>query len=330
VNGKATGIVEEQDGRGKKMRIGKGALVALLVLSIPALSVADVSFDLIYSEGSFGIGRENFDEPVDVVEDRDENIYVVDRGNNRIQVLDRRGRFVREWGGRGFSPGSFDEPSAIAIDRKTEDLFVVDTLNHRIQKFDKEGKLLLTIGRLGSSNGDLNKPMDVTLDRRGNIYVADKGNDRVQKFDPSGRFLQEWGRFARRRGKELRNPVSVAYSDEGAGNIYVMNSPDCRIQKFDVDGNLIREWPMHRRGEGALCGPSRIRIEPRRYTVYVADTESNRIILFDKDGKPLGELKEGKVPFKKPKGLFVNDIFGEEVVIADSGNNLIQKFRRSR
>ena len=306
-----------------------GLVVPFLALAGSAL--AGVAFDLDYAVGGFGIGREAFDRPVDVVEDRQENIYVVDQGNNRIEVLDRRGRCVREWGGRGFSPGSFDTPSAITLDPASGALFVVDFLNHRIQKFDPNGKFLMAIGRLGSGDGEFNKPMDVAVDRSGNIYVADNGNNRIQKFDSAGKFLAQWGRFARRnRGVEINNPVSVAYTDEGYGYLYVLNVPECRIQKFELDGTLVNTWLMHQVGEGAPCGPSRIRVEPRRYTVYIADTENDRVILFSKGGEPLGSLREGKVPFKRPGGLFINTLFAEEVIVADTGNNLIQKFRRTK
>lgn len=314
--------------------------VFLIVLGLAGISVSGVSFDFVYAVGEFGIGRESFDRPVDVVEDRDENIFVVDQGNNRIQVLDRRGRFLREWGGRGFAPRSFDSPSAITIEPTSGKLYVVDTLNNRLQIFDPDGSLAKTgpngrpianpFGRLGSADGDFNRPRDVALDKKGNIYVADTGNNRIQKFDPSGNFLSEWGKFAKRRGVQLNNPVSLAYSDEGFGHIYVLNSPECRVQKFDTDGNFVKEWPMHQKGEGALCGPSRIRVDPRLYTVYIADTENNRVIVFDRDGEPLGELKGGKAPLKKPGGLFINQAFGENVIIADTGNNLIQKFRRMK
>jgi DNA-binding beta-propeller fold protein YncE len=186
------------------------------------------------------------------------------------------------------------------------------------------------LGSLGSGNGEFNDPKDVALDRKGNIYVVDAGNNRIQKFDPSGKFLVEWGKFSRRRAVEITTPMSVAYSDEGFGYLYVLNFPDCRVLKYDLEGNLHREWPMHRRGEGAQCGPSRIRIEPRKYTVYIADTENERVLLFDKDGEPLGELAGGKVPFRKPRGVFISDQWGEQAVVADSGNNLIQTFRRER
>ncbi len=323
-----------------------GAALLLLGLWMTGTAAADATFDLDYAVGEFGIGRGSFDRPVDVVEDSGENIYVVDQRNNRIEVLDRRGSFVREWGSRGFTYGSFDTPAAIAIDQSTRFstsssevslLFVVDLQNHRLQVFDLNGnppdaakvKFPKTIGSLGSGRGDFNKPMDVAIDRSGNVYVADTGNDRVQKFGPGGKFLQEWGQFGRRRGTQIRTPVSVAYSDEGFGYIYVLSS-QCRIQKYDIEGNLVKEWPMHAKGEGAQCGPSRIRIEPRKYTVYIADTENDRVILFDRDGEPLGELRGGKPPFKKPAGLYVNQVFGEHVIVADTGNNIIQKFRRVR
>ncbi len=312
----------------RRMRL---AVAFLLFVSLAEAARADVSFEFEDAFGGFGIGRERFDQVADVAVDRSENVYVLDRGNNRVQVLDRRGRFLREWGGRGFSPGSFDAPSAIVIDRDAGFLLVVDTGNHRVQKFDLNGKLLLNFGRLGSGDGELNKPSDAALDKRGNIFVADTGNNRVQKFDASGKFLAEWGKFSRRRrGQEIDNPVSVAYADEGLGAIYVLNAVRCRVLKFDTDGSLLKEWAMHKKGEGLPCGPSRIRIEPRLYTVYIADAENNRIVLFDKGGEPLGELKGGRVAFKKPAGLCINDVFGERLVVADTGNNLVQIFRRGR
>ncbi|MBF8257979.1 MAG: NHL repeat containing protein [Actinobacteria bacterium] len=307
------------------------AAVLLLVLWGAGRAAAEVSFELQYSVGGFGIGRQSFDQPVDAVEDREENVYVVDQGNNRVQVLDRRGTFLREWGGRGFTPGLFDRPAAIAIDPVTGNLFVVDRLNNRVQKFDRNGKFLMAIGRLGSGDGDFNRPMDVALDKNGNIYVADPGNNRIEKFDPTGKFLLEWGKYARRRrGVELTKPASLAYSEEGFGYLYVLATPECIVQKFDIDGALVKTWPIRRKGEDAPCGASRIRIEPRRYTVYISDTENNRLILFDKEGELLGEFRGDKVPLKNPGGLFVNVSFGENVVVADTGNHLVQKFRRIR
>jgi DNA-binding beta-propeller fold protein YncE len=305
-------------------------IALFLLLSFTGAAFAEPSFDADDSWGRFGIGREAFDHPVDVVADRDENMYIVDQGNNRIQVLDRRGRFLREWGGRGFGKGSFDNPTTIAIDTSSSVLYVLDTGNNRVQKFDLSGKYLLEFGRLGSGRGEFNKPTDLALDRKGNLYVADPGNNRIQRFDPTGAFIEEWGRYAQqRKGNDLEKPVSIAYSDDGFGNLFVLMG-DCSIKKYDRDGQTIGGWSLFQKGEGLVCGPARIRIEPRRYTVYIADTVNDRMVLFDRSGELLGELRKGQSPFKKPAGLFINDVFGEDVLVADTGNNLIQKVRRRR
>ncbi len=312
----------------RNLRIPTIALLLLLALGGAAFS--DPVFESDEAWGRFGIGREAFDHPADLVGDRDENMYIVDRGNNRVQVLDRRGRFLREWGGRGFGKGSFDNPSGIVIDRGAGVLYVLDTGNNRIQKFDLAGKYILEFGRLGSGRGEFNKPSDLALDRKGNLFVADPGNNRLQKFDPTGAFLEEWGRYAQqRKGNDLEKPVSIAYSDEAFGFLYVLTA-DCSIRKYDMDGLSVAVWSMLQKGEGLVCGPARIRIEPRRYTVYIADTVNDRMVLFDRAGEMLGDLRKGHSPFKKPEGFFINDVFGEDILVADTGNNLIQKVRRRK
>ncbi len=304
--------------------------LVLLLASSGAAFPAEPVFEIDDAWGGFGIGREAFDHPVDVVSDKNENMYIVDQGNNRIQVLDRRGRFIREWGGRGFGKGSFDGPTTIVIDKNTNVLYVLDTGNNRVQKFDLNGKYLLEFGRLGSGRGEFNKPSDLTLDRKGNVLVADPGNNRVQRFDPTGSFIDEWGRFApQRRGGELVKPVSLAFSEDGFGFLFVLEA-DCSIREMDMDGLSVAVWPMFQKGEGLVCGPSRIRIEPRRYTVYIADTVNDRLVLFNRTGELLGQLRKGHSPFKKPAGFFINDVFGEDILVADTGNNIIQKVRRTK
>jgi DNA-binding beta-propeller fold protein YncE len=257
-------------------------------------------------------------------------MYIVDQGNNRIQALDRRGRYLREWGGRGFGKGSFDGPTTLAIDRSAGVLYVLDTGNNRVQKFDLSGKFQLEFGRLGSGRGEFNKPSDLAIDRKGYLYVADPGNNRIQKFDPSGSFIEEWGRYApQRKGNDIEKPVSLAYSDDGFGHLLIAMA-DCSIRKYDLDGIRTAGWQLFQKGEGLVCGPVRIRIEPRRYTVYIADTVNDRLVLFDRAGEFLGELRKGMSPFRKPAGLFINDVFGEDVLVADTGNNLIQKVRRRK
>jgi DNA-binding beta-propeller fold protein YncE len=306
--------------------------LALALPTLPGLARAGAEFEATDSFGDHGIAKGSFDRPVDVVRDHDENFYVVDQGNNRIEVFDRRGRLLRTWGGRGISENNFDLPSALAIDEGNSALYVADTRNNRVQKFDLSGKLLLGIGALGSGNGEFKGPTDVAVDGKGNLFVADPGNNRVQKFDSAGNFLSEWGKYSRRkgRGKEIEKPLALAWSDEGWGALYVVEADTCEVKKFDVDGVMLKSFMIHRKGEGLPCGQVRIRIEPRKYTVYISDTENDRILLYDRDGESLGEIREGRVPFRKPGGVFISTLFGEDVAVADTGNHLIQILRRRR
>ena len=60
-----------------------------IALGVTGVAFGGVSFEFLQAFGGFGIGRQVFDRPVDVVQDRNENYYVLDQRNNRVQVLDR-------------------------------------------------------------------------------------------------------------------------------------------------------------------------------------------------------------------------------------------------
>ena len=108
-------------------------------------------------------------------------LYVADTGNHRIQTLNSQGQPMGMWGSRGTNPGQFENPSGIAVDRRTGNVFVADTGNHRIQKFDATGILLAQWGSYGCDPGQFYAPTAVTVDDQGDVYVLDN-NDRVQVF----------------------------------------------------------------------------------------------------------------------------------------------------
>ncbi len=296
-------------------------LVLFFLANSNVVSAITLEFEHLFSFGKFGSGKEEYDGPVDIVEDEREDLYILDAGNYRVQKVDYRGDYITDWGKRGFRDGMFKDPTSIAIDSEGN-IYVVDTGNHRIQKFSQDGEFIASFGKIGTARGRFRYPTDITFDRDGNIYVCDSGNKRIQKFDKEFKFIQEWGKFER-KGKEIKDPYSVAYSDEGFGYIYVSDKSDCVIQKFDTNGNLKDVWEVHPRGKGYVCGPLKLRVEPRNYYLYVADRENNVIFVFNRNGEKIGEIEEN---FDKPSGLYVND--SEELFIVDTGNNKIHKFRR--
>lgn len=272
--------------------------------------------------GSYGIGTESFDAPVDVAAAPDGTFYVLDTGNNRVQKFDGFSKFLLSWGVSGTRNGEFRDPQAIAVDRDGV-VYVADTGNNRIQKFDAEGRFLMSWGSLGSRAGDFKAPRDMAFDAGGFVYVLDAGNDRVQKFDAGGAFVSEWGRAFGGRGGIFDGMVSLAWTDDRFGYLYILGAA-CLVQQFKLDGTLVNSWPAVA-PESELCDPARIRIDDKNDYVYVLDSANGLLMRFTRDGLFLAALTGADASFLRSRGFAV-DPERDLVLVADTGNNVVQKF----
>lgn len=273
--------------------------------------------------GTFGISSGAFDRPVDVACDKNGNIFVLDAGNHRVQKFNGFNNFLLEWGSFGSRPGEFKDPRAIALDAD-EYVYVVDSGNHRIQKFDTTGKFVLSWGSMGSRSGDFKNPVDITFDGTGNNYVLDAGNERVQKFDSAGRFLGEWGRLYGSRGGIFSDLVSLAWSEERFGYLYLFGGTGCIVQQFEPDGTLRKSWSAAV-SEGSLCVPSRIEIDNEEDILYILDSGNGFLMRFTRDGNYLAGFRGAARTFQKPGGFSIDPERGQ-ITVADTGNNIVQKF----
>ena len=144
-----------------------------------------------------------------------------------------------------------------------------------VLKFAKDGKFLLQIGTPGKMEGPdsqttLNRPAAIAVD--GNeVYVADSGNHRIVVFDAdSGAYKRHWGAY----GEKPTAAGGGAYDPAAAP---ARQFRDVTCVKIAKDG-----------------------------MVYICDRTSNRIQVFQKDGK---FVKEGFVR-KETKGATVGGQFG--------------------
>jgi NHL repeat len=167
---------------------------------------------------------------------------------------------------RGAAPGRGRGPAAPA-----------GPADAHVLKFARDGKFLLQIGTPGKMEGPdsqttLNRPAAVAVDAAANeVYVADSGNHRVVVFDAdSGAYKRHWGAYGEK-------PTAAG------GGAYDPAAPAAR-QFRDVTCVKIAKDGM----------------------VYVCDRTSNRIQVFQKDGK---FVKEGFVR-KETKGAVVPGQFG--------------------
>ncbi len=147
------------------------------------------------------------------------------------------------------------------------------TTDAHVIKFTKSGTFVLQIGKPGQATGDdaLSRPSAVAVDTAANeVFIADTGNRRIAVFDSeTGKFKRAWGAYGERPG-----------ADPGA---YDPNAAPSR-QFRDVTCVEIAKDGM----------------------VYVCDRTSNRIQVFQKDGK---FVKEAVVD-KNTRGSVVTGQFG--------------------
>ena len=251
-----------------------GFFVSLLFFSSFASSqtiFAEVEFSLEF--GSFGTGDGKFKAPSGLALDTGNDLlYVVDSDNDRIQIIDVDGNcdsnddeylandicFVDEFGGSGNDEGEFESPTAIVLDTVNDLLYIADSGNDRIQIIDVDGNcgsdelandicFVDEFGVTGNGEGEFDLPSGLAFHTDNDIlYVADTDNNLIQIIDVDG---------------------NCSGSDELTDDV-------CFEEEFGELGN----------DDGEFDVPTYLVLDQADDLLYVADTDNNRIQLFDLEG----------------------------------------------
>ena len=107
--------------------------------------------------------------------------YVSSSSDYCIKVFDKSGTFLCKYGASGSSPGEFNIPTGLAVD-KAGNLIVCDSNNHKVQVLQGDGSCVGSFGVRGEGLGQFSFPDSVAVMKDGKIVVCDKGNDRLQVF----------------------------------------------------------------------------------------------------------------------------------------------------
>ena len=240
-------------------------------------------------DGTNGTGNGEFNFPESIAIDGSDNIYVGEANNYRVQKLDKNGNFIAKWGvnggdgSSGSGDGEFSGVRGVSI-APDGNLLVVDEGNYRIQKLNSTtGAFISKFGTSGNADGEFSAPAGVATDSNGNIYVADMYNNRIQKFSSNGTFISKWGAnggdSSSGSGDGEFSAVSAVDVD-GQGNVYVLDYDNARVQKFDTNGNFLAKWGSPGTGEGQFDSPEGLRVSANGNTVFVADSDNQRIQIF--------------------------------------------------
>jgi DNA-binding beta-propeller fold protein YncE len=242
--------------------------------------------------------------------------------------------FEKSWGILGKSNLEFDNPSGVAVDSKGN-LYIADTGNNRIKKIQPDGNVTV-IGNEGSELGEFLHPKGVAVDNKDNLYVADTENNRIQKIRPDGN-ITSIGKYGSNVG-EFNHPIGVAVDNKD--NLYVADTENNRIQKIRPDGNItsIGSFNLNEKisfyskyfGPGEFFKPFGVAVDSKD-NLYVADTENNRIQVFDTSLKfvqVIGSSGSQLEEFSAPSGVAVDS--KDNLYVADTYNQKIQKFALSQ
>ena len=118
----------------------------------------------------------NFNNPGDMVTDKDEKVYIADTGNNRIVVLSRYYEYLFEISTFVNTQGNNDAlaaPQGVFVD--DESIWVCDTDKNRIVRFTLDGEFVTILDAPESQlfeNDDVYKPVAMAIDQYGRIYVV--------------------------------------------------------------------------------------------------------------------------------------------------------------
>ncbi|MCF6324010.1 MAG: 6-bladed beta-propeller [Gammaproteobacteria bacterium] len=236
-------------------------------------------------------------------------------------------QLVKTWGGKGGTPGLFNEPTGVAVSKS--EVFVSDSRNGRIQVFDLDGNFQRLLGDAGT--GKLERPMNLVV-ANGELYVADYFNDVIQVYTRQGQFVRAIGKPGAGPG-EFNAPGGVAVASNG--DLFIADFYNQRIQQLDAKGGFIRQWGTS--GEtGVWAGefnyPTDVAIAPDG-TRYVADGYNDRVQVFSPNGDfshkwggPLAMNIFGSFNgwFATVTGLSVGP--QGNIFVADFYNDRVQKF----
>ena len=232
-------------------------------------------------------------------------------------------RLVKSWGGYGFEPGLFDEPSSIELD--SNGVVIVAGHEDRVQRFDQEGTLLDIFGTPGQGDGQFNHPHGLAVDRqRGDlVYVGDQENHRLQVFRSNGEFVRQWG------GPDFLHMHDVGI-DRASGELFGGDLETNVLRKFSPIGELLGRFGGRGSGPGEFNGLWGISTDSEGF-VYVADTRNRRVQKLDRDGNFVKQWSGyGGVGFQKPTGVYVDeqdliyvcDSLAERILIFDPEGEL--------
>lgn len=212
-------------------------------------------------------GAWNFIQVSGVAVDAQGHVLVLHRGAHPIMEFESNGKYVRSWGDGMFSEGKVG--AIAAADRVP-------------------GRALYS-AIYGPAGCDSCGAHSIRVDPERNIWVVDAPGHMIYKMDPQGKVIFQLGhKGVAGAGHDTFNlPTDVAFAPNG--DFYISDGyAGNRVVKFSHGGKYLLEWGTRGNGPGQFQLVHGVAVDAEG-KVYVAERETQRIEVFDPDGRFLAQ-----------------------------------------
>lgn len=280
--------------------------------------------------GSGGSGRGQFDHPLGITTDQEDNIYIADSKNQRVQIFKRTGvekpeltLSAREEPLIEYDGSIFASQKILDIDYIPEDgLYAVTEIDDDLIYRGENSDILKNYEK---NENKLKKPKGLCVLKGGNIIVADTGNNQLQFISANGTNEYRFGV----KGKDISqfNALEgVAVNQQGY--IYVADTRNHRIQVFNEDGIYMSSFgeksvaANKRAAPGTFLSPKDL-VFSTTDELHVLDYGNKRIQIFDQQGQYLREIGGGigEVKFINPIDIAMDE--RDFLYVADRGRHAV-------
>ncbi len=162
----------------------------------------------------------------------------------------------------------------------------------------------------------LRTPTYITTDAQHRLIVSDPAERSVHVLDPAGKHS-----FRILGGEQYRLKAPAGVAADNDGNIYIADSEGGDVLVYDNLGRFERYIGLYH-GERGFEHPTAIALDGKGRLLYVADTPSNLVLVFDLQGHPMKQLgglhnQASPVRLEHPTSIAADE---SGVAILDSGS----------
>ncbi len=208
------------------------------------------------------------------------NVYILDRGRHQLLKFSPAGRLLKQIGGFGNAEETFDDPRDVFA-RTPLDVFVADYNNARVVRYDKNLNFLSQLTSGLDPPFNFERVLSVTVSSQYDLFLLDEFNSRVIKFTRFSEPAVAFGGFDETYG-QLLSPTDLAL--DGSNRLFVADPAQPAIVVFDYLGNYLTriEHPGFQQPSALFYAADQ--------RLYVADSGTNRILIFEQGRKFAGAL----------------------------------------